>query len=84
MYTTNCNHCNGRLFLIEIHVTFTPGTVPVDALVGLNFGMDDIYDAPVEVATCSECGATYALNDLYRYEDSEELIWLHQPSDWLH
>lgn len=85
MYQQNCPLCNGRLYLAEVHVVFSPGEVPVDAVIGTNFGMDDIYDCVMETAVCGECCAVYHLNDLYRDEGETETAWITTPvSEYLH
>ena len=83
MYQTQCPQCSGKLYLSEVHATFGPGHVPIDPVIGTNFGMDDIYDCPVEVAACGDCGAEYNLNDLHQ-ELEGEVIWITQPAEWLH
>jgi hypothetical protein len=83
MYKTTCSNCNGPLFLSEVHATFSPGTVPVDGVIGTCFGMDDIYDCVLETAACGDCGAEYALNDLYQ-ELEGEVIWITEPGAWAH
>lgn len=82
MYQTNCI-CNGRLYLSEVHAVFAPGAGPVDPVIGACFGMDDIYDCVRETATCNNCGAEYALNDLYQ-ESEGEVIWITSPGAWAH
>jgi hypothetical protein len=77
MYQTNCSTCGGKLYLTEAHITFRPGDVEVDPVIGTCFDPGDIYDYVKEIVTCGDCGHTCDLSEIYLGDS--ETVGLTQP-----